>query len=384
MAAELKHFFSKKLVGVLAQDIMRVHPAFDAKKFQEGVCASLEEQKLLQRAQHISACLHRFLPQPFPKAWDVLKASLGPELDTHELIGVGMAPFYYLPHVMFVAAYGLEHPDVAMQAQYELTKRFSAEFSIRYFIQQNPSDVWRYLMEWKNDPNPHVRRLVSEGTRCRLPWAVRVSWLDAHLPEVVALLSYLKNDPNPMVRRSVANNLNDIGKLNPTLLTDTCHAWLQEHPTPEMKKLVTHALRSAVKRGNPQALKVMGYGSKAKVSLTRLRCTPSKTAVGGHVRVSWLLENTSQRIQPVLVDARVGFVKANGKTSYKTFKVKTCTLQPQETSEMSLKVSLAVHTTRKPYPGKHVVEITVNGHAYGTTSFNVCVKKHLLRFFKCG
>jgi 3-methyladenine DNA glycosylase AlkC len=42
-----------------------------------------------------------------------------------------MAPFYYLPHTQFVATRGLAHFELSMRAQYELTKRFSAEASIR-------------------------------------------------------------------------------------------------------------------------------------------------------------------------------------------------------------------------------------------------------------
>lgn len=61
---------------------------------------------------------------------DVLLRSLGPEHATDELMGAGMAPFFYLPHVLFVAERGLEHFNLSMRAQYELTKRFSAESSI--------------------------------------------------------------------------------------------------------------------------------------------------------------------------------------------------------------------------------------------------------------
>ena len=72
-----------------------------------------------------------------------------------------------------------------------------------------------------------MRRLVSEGTRLRLPWAPRVAWLDANPERVLELLELLKDDPTTLVRRSVANNLNDLGKVRPDLLTRTCAAWLK-------------------------------------------------------------------------------------------------------------------------------------------------------------
>ena len=114
-------------------------------------------------------------------------------------IGVGMAPFFYLPHTLFVAERGLEHFDLSMRAQYELTKRFSAEGSIRTYIARDPERALAFLQTWAMDTNPHVRRLVSEGTRLRLPWAARVPWLDQNPERVLALL---KDDASTMVRRS--------------------------------------------------------------------------------------------------------------------------------------------------------------------------------------
>ena len=102
------------------------------------------------------------------------------ERPTDELIGVGMAPFFYLPHTLFVAERGLEHFELSMRTQYELTKRFTAESSVRPYIARDPERAMVFLQRWAADANPHVRRLVSEGTRCRLPSAQRVAWLDQH------------------------------------------------------------------------------------------------------------------------------------------------------------------------------------------------------------
>ena len=69
---------------------------------------------------------------------------------------------------MFIADRGLDRFDLSMQAQYELMKRFSAEFSICYFIEGDPERAFAFLRRWAADDNAHVRRLVSEGTRLRL------------------------------------------------------------------------------------------------------------------------------------------------------------------------------------------------------------------------
>lgn len=71
------------------------------------------------------------------------------------------------------------------------------------------------LRTWTGDPNPHVRRLVSEGTRPRLPWAPRLRRFQDDPAPVIELLEILKDDAEEYVRRSVANNLNDISKDHP-------------------------------------------------------------------------------------------------------------------------------------------------------------------------
>jgi 3-methyladenine DNA glycosylase AlkC len=114
-----------------------------------------------------------------------------------------------------------------MRAQYELTKRLSAEWCVRPYIAKDPERAFAFFARWAKDRNSYVRRLVSEGTRLRLPWGTRVAWLDENPEQILLLLEMLKDDPAPMVRRSVANNLNDLGKKYPELLTRTCAAWLK-------------------------------------------------------------------------------------------------------------------------------------------------------------
>jgi 3-methyladenine DNA glycosylase AlkC len=332
-------------------------------------CAGLEGLELLDRGRHIAKAMAASLPADYAQAVDVLLRSLGPEHASDELIGAGMAPFFYLPHTLFVSERGLEHFDLSMRAQYELTKRFSAESSIRPYIARDPERTLAVLRRWTRDRNPHVRRLVSEGTRLRLPWAARVPWLDAHPERILELLEPLKDDPSTMVRRSVANSLNDLGKVRPGLLVRTCAAWL-DRASPERRALVEHALRSAVKRGDREALRLLGYGGKAAVALERVRLAPPTVRIGGRVTIEFVLRSTSGKPQALLVDVAVHFVKARG-SGAKVFKVGRIELAPRGAAALGVSVSLAVHTTRRPRPGRHVVDVLVNGAARRAGSFLV-------------
>lgn len=370
MAEPLKTFFSPALVRRLAADVARAHPAFSERGFIKKATAGLDELELLDRGKHIAMALAQHLPPAYPDAIDVLLRSLGPEHAADELIGVGMAPFFYLPHVLFVAQHGLDHFELSMRAQYELTKRFSAEGSIRAYIAKEPERTLAVLRRWARDENAHVRRLVSEGTRLRLPWAMRVPWLDQNPGRILELLDVLKDDPTTLVRRSVANNLNDLGKVHPKLLVEACAAWLKD-ASPERRALVEHALRSAVKRGDARALELLGFGRKPSVTVEEVRFQPKKVPIGGHIAVTFTLRSTARAAQDLLVDLRVHFVKANGNGSPKVFKLKRIALPPRGRVELAAKVSLAVHTTRKPRPGRHDIDVLVNGEAIRVGSFDV-------------
>jgi 3-methyladenine DNA glycosylase AlkC len=281
-----------------------------------------------------------------------------------------MAPFLYMPHTMFVMEYGLEHFEVSMRAQHALTQRFTAEFSIRPFLEKHPEATLARLKRWTTDPSTHVRRLVSEGTRPRLPWAPRLRAFQADPRPVLELLELLKDDPELYVRRSVANNLNDIGKDQPELLVKTAKRWMRD-ATPERRWIVRHALRSAVKRGEKGALEVLGFGARARVSLRGTSITPKQAVIGDSLRVSLEIVNGASKRQRVLADLRVHFVKASGRSSPKVFKLKTMDLAPGESARLGKTIVLRDLTTRKHHPGDHEVEALLNGRALPLGRFSL-------------
>ena len=80
-----------------------------------------------------------------------------------------MGAFVFLPHVFFVAEYGLDHFEASMRAQYLLTQRFTAEFSIRRYLERHQAAAtFACLAEWTTDPSEDVRRLVSEGNKATI------------------------------------------------------------------------------------------------------------------------------------------------------------------------------------------------------------------------
>lgn len=372
MAEALKTFFSPALAERLARSLAIAWPAFPEAAFVRRATRGLASLELLDRARHLAAAMAEHLPSDYPEALAIVLRSLGPEHAGDELEGVGMEPFFYLPHVIFVAERGLDHFELSMDAQHALTRRFTCEFSIRPFLAREPARTLAVLARWAVDPNPHVRRLVSEGTRPRLPWAPRVKWLEEQPERTLPLLEALKDDPTTLVRRSVANHLNDLYKSSPARVVELAGRWLDGASEPR-RALVKHALRTAVKKGDRGALALLGFGGRPRVRLDAARFTPARVAIGGRTRFEATLTSTAARgpAQQLSVDLIVHFVKARGATSAKVFKLAQLELAPEGTATLRKSISLAEHTTRTPYPGAHAVELLVNGERFEAGAFDV-------------
>jgi 3-methyladenine DNA glycosylase AlkC len=281
-----------------------------------------------------------------------------------------MAPFLYLPYAAYVRAHGAEHFEAGMAANDALTRRFTAEWSIRPFLERHPERTFARLAGWARDPSVHLRRLVSEGTRPRLPWAPRLRALVADPAPGLALLELLKDDPAEYVRRSVANHLNDVSKDHPALAVETCRRWL-DGASPERRRLVRHALRTLVKAGHPGALALLGYGEPPRVEVLGARVEPARVRIGEAAVFRATLASRAAAPQALAVDLAVHFVKASGATRPKVFKGRVLDLPPRGRAEVAKRISFALHSTRTPNPGAHRVDLLVNGVTFPGAAFEV-------------
>jgi 3-methyladenine DNA glycosylase AlkC len=368
MAEPLKNSFGAEIPKIIAGMIAAVCPSFPAKSFVKDALHGYEELELMPRGRKIAQALRNALPQDYAVAIEIVIAVM----DVEPAVGARqpMTSFLYLPFSFFIADYGVDHLEPSMRAQYRLTQLFTAEFSMRPFLQKHPRAVLKLFVQWARDPNHHVRRLVSESTRPRLPWAPRLREFQRDPAPVLKLLELLKDDPELYVRRSVANNLNDIGKDHPEILFETARRW-QRGASAEREWIIRHALRSAVKRGEAGALAALGFGEKAQVEIRNASISPTSAAIGTAVVIGFEVHNKSKQTQRVLVDFRIHYVKASGASSPKVFKLKTVELGPRQSIVLSKKISLQEMTTRKHYAGIHHVDAMLNGTPVALGQFNL-------------
>lgn len=355
----LKDSFGPTVPMRIAEMISAIAPEFDSGGFCAATLDGYDDLELMARSRKIADEMARYLPSEPADAIDILHRSLPPEAEA--ATWTGMTAFMFMPHGIYVARHGLECFEASMQLQYEITKRFTSEFSIRAFILGDYGRTMEHLKIWTQDPNEHVRRLVSEGTRSRLPWAGRLPMFQSDPRPVVDLLELLKDDSSSYVRRSVANNLNDIAKDNPDVTIAVAKNWYSDDASPERKALVRHGLRTLIKTGDPNALAVLGYAETSAVDLSSFTATPDEPRIGESVRIAVLATNTTNKSVKVLLDFAIDFVKASGSTSRKVFKGGEFELEPRGSQSIAKTISVRQHTTRTHYPGMHQVYALVNG-----------------------
>lgn len=358
MADALKDGFNRDTVQRIADELRAVHPDLDAPAFVRRA-ARFGDRGLTDRARLVSGVMREVLPAHVPDALDVIVRSFGPPLDRTE--DLGFSVFRYLPHAYFIAEHGLDHLDASVAAMHALTQRFTGEFTVRPFLERHTAAMLPVLQRWSVDPSEHVRRLVSEGTRPRLPWAPRLSVFDADPTPVFALLEGLRDDPSEYVRRSVANHLNDLTKTHADAVLDLAARWSVDAPETR-QRLLAHALRTLVKQGDARALAVLGArtGARAKVTGT---LSAQRIHIGETLRVTVTVTSLEASPARFVVDAAVHFVKADGSARPKVFKLRAQTLGPGESVTVARTVSFRQHTTRTHYAGSHRVEALVNGGA---------------------
>ena len=370
----VKNNIDEQSIHVIAKVLKTIDQTFDdidfCKKSKQGLLAL----ELKERVIHIIHHLHIYLPDDFQKTAVILKKipSVWPDSSDKNRAFA----FTAWPLIDYVGVYGLDFPELSLDVLEVLTPLFTAEFSIRPFMDKHFEHLVPILNVWVLDKNEHVRRLVSEGIRPRLPWGLQLKKFIADPKPILPLLDALKFDESEYVRRSVANNLNDISKDHPDLVMDVCSQWicaattdLEKH---NVNRLVKHALRTLIKRGEPNVFILLGYTAEPTIDVKHFMVETPSISIGEDVIFELTLQGLSDT-NHVVVDYAIHFMKANGKTTKKVFKLKNCQLTGNEKVTIRKKHSFKLINTRTYYQGRHMLVLHINGVPVAEQAFELNV-----------
>ncbi len=355
----LKEIFNRARLEHFANETAAIHPGFDDERFLKLASDGLDGLSIMQRLRQIAVSFHATLPGPYERNIEILWA-LAPRIN-HGFASITLPEY--------VALYGHDDFDLSMRALAYFTRFGSSEFAIRHFLQKEQARTLKVMETWSRDDNEHVRRLASEGCRPRLPWSFQLKPLIADPSPVAKILENLRSDPALYVRKSVANHLNDITKDHPDWVLQKIAGWDQTNA--HSAWIIRQALRTLIKKGDARALHVLGAGHKAEVTVEKFSVTPAALKLGGAVKISAQLTSTATTPQKLVVDYAVHYVKKAGGTSKKVFKWKEITLDTGADIELSISRAIRDFTTRVHYPGRHLVELIVNGEVLAEGAFEI-------------
>lgn len=362
--------FNHDKIRYLSALLSSADTGFDSPAFEAHVMGRLGELELKQRINWIAECLERALPKKFPDAAQVIRQSLPPALDP-EKTDNDFGDFIFAPFGEYVVRHGLEaHRDLSLDLLEDLTQRFSMEYAVRPFLNRWPDAVLARMGIWSEHSSYHVRRLVSEGTRPKLPWGMKIV-LGPFAP--VPLLDCLHSDPTRFVTRSVSNHLNDISKSDPDLVCDTLRKWHSsgQQAEKELRWMTSHSLRTLVKQGHPKALAMLGYHADAPVTLTHLSLAQDQLHIGD--TLEFVAELSAEAETPVLVDFVIHYHRPGDRQASKVFKLKQAIVRPEMPLCLTKRYKLKGDaTTFTLHPGPHRLGLQVNGRVLGEVGFQLC------------
>ena len=359
-----KNRIDAQLLKRIGSAIQKEYPEFGRQKLN-SLEKKLKPLELKPRIKCIRDELKRLLPADYLESLRILVAST----DSGTLNG-----FDLWPYTEFIQTFGLDHPVESLNALKKLTPLFTSEFAVRPFLISHPKKTLDHLMKCTSDPHPHVRRWVSEGTRSRLPWGEKLAPFIQDPSPSLKLIEKLKYDSDLYVRKSVANHLNDLGKDHPQTLIKTLKEWNQNIPIEHVEKIkwiTRHALRTLIKKGNSSALKLIGVESKAKIKISPLQLNPKVVFQGKSFNFVFQIQSQSEQQQKLVIDYLIYFQTSSSRLSPKVFKLKTFILNKKETKLITKNHSLKKITTRTYYPGKHKLEIQINGKIYASETWTL-------------
>ena len=375
MTEPFKNLLNKDVIETMTIHFNKHYATFNAQGFVAMATENLVGLRLKERIEQITHSLIKYLPNDFEYTATILLASLDMPLDdadnntTKNPQTNGIAGAAVIPLVKYVHLRGQQHFETSMQLLKEMTKQTPVEFELRFFLLRYPDQTMNLFTTWVNDQNQQVRRLVAEASRTRLPAATPLHAYIENPSAILALLEQLKDDQSADVRRSVANNLHDIAKDHPKLITNLATQWMQK-ASQERQQLLYRACRMLIQKGDKQNLALFGFNPPKLQKVQFEILTPS--IVFGEVlqfRVSF--NSASHTDQALLVDYVIYHQKNNSHLPPKVCQWSKITLNSGTSRRFSKKHIMRNTSVRVYCAGNYTVEVRLNSIPIGAADFEL-------------
>jgi len=358
----LKNMYNQNSIHKLASDIKSVHSSFRADEFLKSIMDDTwHTLELKARVRQISTNLGKYLPANYSEALKIIDKVVMNYSDFDSFFGIIFPDF--------VEVYGQDekHWDLSINALERYTPYSSSEFAVRPFIINHEERMMTQMYAWSKHKNEHVRRLASEGCRPALPWGQALVKYKKDPTPILPILTQLKADSSLYVRKSVANNLNDISKTHPDLVSKLAQDWYGENE--HTNWIVKHGCRTLLKKGNQDVLAIFGFYGDNSIAIDGFVLDKKSVSLGGDITFSF--EILAKQATKVRLEYGIDFVKSNGKLNRKIFQISEIALKENQRKLYTKKHSFVDLSTRKHYRGIHSIVLIVNGAELGKLDFDL-------------
>lgn len=260
-----KDWYTLEFIKIFCNEINPKEKFFKNISFINEYKKEFKNLELKERLNLISDLLLKYLDMSYKKQLDVLSALLGEPWPYED--GMFTYGFYLYPVSQFVERNGVKDIDLSLEFIEKLTMQFTGEWAIRPLANLEEKKVLKQMKIWANHENFHVRRLATEGLRAKLPWGIKIDWVNKKPEKSLPIYSKLRNDKVLYVRRSVANSMGDMIKINEDLAYDTLKKWLSMKKTKENLWVIKHAVRTPVKKKNKRFVQLSNEVKKLLAGL---------------------------------------------------------------------------------------------------------------------
>ena len=348
--------------GVVAAE---VYPAFDKQKFIEKIYeGDFAQKEWKERMKHTTVVLHQFIPENFSEAVLIIDKIIE-NLKKNKFTEGNLAFIFFAD---YIGMYGLDDFKTSAKAFVSITQFISCEFAVRPFILKYKEQMIDEMVKWSLHENHHVRRLSSEGSRPRLPWAMAIPFLKKDPVSILPILENLKNDSSEYVRRSVANNLNDIAKDNPQIVLEIASNW--KGKSKETDAIIKHGCRTLLKQGHPEILSHYGLES-TNIELSNFEIKTPVVKIGDYLQFQFHLNNKNSDAKTIRLEYAVHYKKSKGHLAKKVFKISEKIYQPNQLTKVERNQSFKIITTRVFHTGMHQLSIIINGTESNVLDFEL-------------
>ena len=362
-------YLSKLLEKSMKNKKYDSYQKFNSKQFIEDILTPFPTLGLKERVSHISNMLKKHLPEDYKTAVEILLDCLPDEIIT-KIEDDNFWDFIFSPFSNFVAKNWCKQKylEFSLDAIENMTTRFSAEDSIRDFINRFEGQTLKRILKWSKAKNYHLRRLASESTRPKLPWAKKIN-LD--YKKTIKILDNLYFDSSRYVTRSVANHLNDIAKIDSDLVIETLDKWQKTKKSKDISYIISHSTRSLVKKWDKKTLEFLWYSNTLNVKLNFLKIENCKIRIWENLIFEFEIESKWEKLQKLIIDYLIYFKMANWRLNPKVFKISKKTLQKWEILKIKKKHPLKIMTTKKLYEWNHKIELQINWNKLCEKNFDL-------------